>query len=485
MYCRILMILSVALLSACTVNPATGDRQFTALMSPQQEVMIGRQEHPKALKAFGGAYDDKGIQAYVEQIGQNLVRGTERPDVSYRFTVLDSPVVNAFAIPGGYVYVTRGLLALANSEAEVAGVIGHEIGHITGRHSAERYSQSVLVGLLGAAATQALASDVPRIGDLTSLGSDLFLKSYSRGQELEADTLGVRYIARQGYDPFAIPNFLESLDMNDRLEAKLGNGHGGSQIDFFATHPRTEDRVVKAAQTAGGYATTGKEKTNSDFYLKKIDGMVYGQSPDEGYVRGNMFVHPRLGFMFEVPKGFKIENRPTEVLARNSDGVAIVFDTAKAGDVEDPQVFLTGVWAPKTKFTSVERISVNGLPAATATLSQNSRSGPVDIRLVAIRWTDGYYYRFVFVTPARLTRAYVEPLRATTHTLRRLSASEAQQYPPMRIRVVEVKPGDTIASLSARMSFDDFREERFRALNRLGPNATLRPGDLVKIVTIR
>lgn len=484
MYSRLLMVLAVFSLSACSVNPATGDRQFTALMSPQQEVAIGRQEHPKALKAFGGAYDDKSIQAYVEQIGQNLVRGTERQDVSYRFTVLDSPVVNAFAIPGGYVYVTRGLLALANSEAEVAGVIGHEIGHVTGRHSAERYSQSVVVGLLGAVVTQSLASDIPRIGDVTSLGSDLFLKSYSRGQELEADTLGIRYIARQGYDPFAVPHFLESLDMDDQLQAKLGNGNGGGQMDFFATHPRTADRVVKALQEAGAYPVSGQEKINHDFYLKKIDGMVYGSSPNEGYVRGNMFIHPKLGFMFEVPKGFKIENRPSEVLARNGEGVAIIFDTANGSNVDDPQVFLTGVWAPRSPLANVERISVNGLPAATATLTQNSRSGPVDIRLVAIRWTDGNYYRFVFVTPTRLTRAYVEPLRATTHTLRRLSAEEARQYPPLHIRVVEVKDGDTVGSLSARMSFDDFREERFRALNRLGPSAKLRPGDLVKIVTI-
>lgn len=483
MYSRFLMVLAVFSLSACSLNPATGDRQFTALMSPQQEVTIGRQEHPKILQTFGGAYEEGGIGVYVEQIGQTLVQGTERPDVRYRFTVLDSPVVNAFAIPGGYVYVTRGLLALANNEAEVAGVLGHEIGHITARHSAERYSQAVLVGLMGTVVTQSLASDIPRIGDITSVGSELFLKSYSRGQELQADTLGIRYLARHGYDPFAVPRFLESLDMDDRLEARLGKGNSGN-VDFFSTHPRTEDRVVKAAREAGAYASTGQEKTNHDLYLKKIDEMVYGSSPDEGYVRGNLFLHPKMGFMFETPKGFHVENRSKEVMARNDDGVTIVFDAVKAGNIADPEVFLTGVWAPNVGLSNVERISVNGRAAATATLVQNSRSGPVDIRLVAIQWPGNYYYRFVFVTPARLTRAYVEPLRATTHSLRQMTPDEARKYPPLRIRIVEVRPGDTIASLSARMSFDDLREERFRTLNRLGPAAALKAGDLVKIVTV-
>ena len=203
-----LLTLFILPLNACSTNPATGRTQFAALMSPQQENQVGAEEHPNIIAEFG-EYDNARVQTYVRQVGARVTRNTERPDVDYKFYVVDSPIVNAFALPGGYIYISRGLLAVADSEAELAAVLGHEAGHITGRHSAERYSRGVVTQL--GAGILAAAVDSAGVSQALGLGSDLYLKSYSRSQENEADTLGIRYLAQNGYDPSAMTSFLENL----------------------------------------------------------------------------------------------------------------------------------------------------------------------------------------------------------------------------------------------------------------------------------
>ncbi len=216
-------LLTLLALAGCTVNPATGESSFTAFMSPAEEQRAGAEEHPKILKEFGGAYGDRAIGAYIDSIGQALARMSDLPNQRFTFTVLDNDVVNAFALPGGYVYVTRGLLALAGSEAELAGVIAHEIGHVTARHAAQRYSQSIVAGL-GAALLGAVAGR--GAADIAQLGSALYLSAYSREQEFEADILGVRYLARAGYDTGAMAGFLGKLQAHSALQARI-TGRGG------------------------------------------------------------------------------------------------------------------------------------------------------------------------------------------------------------------------------------------------------------------
>ena len=268
------------------VQRQSGDReeQFTAFMPPEEERRVGTQEHPKLVKAFGGLYEDPELQRYVASLGRLLQLTSEQPEPPFTFVILDSPEVNAFALPGGYVHVTRGLMALANDEAELAGVIAHEIGHVTARHSAERYSHGLVAGL-GAALLGAVI-DNRTVSDIAQLAAGAYVKGYSRSQELEADMLGVRYLSRSGFDAIAMSSFLETMGAESELARQMAGSRGeGALAGLFASHPRTADRVRKAAATA--QAEFRGERAR-DIYLRQIDGMIYGDSPEEG-------IRPRPG----------------------------------------------------------------------------------------------------------------------------------------------------------------------------------------------
>ena len=466
--------------TGCGVNPATGEEQFNAFMSPAEEQRIGAEQHPKLVEAFGGRYDDPGLQRYVESIGRLLQATSEQPTPPYTFVILDSPTVNAFALPGGYVHVTRGLMALANDEAELAGVIAHEIGHVTARHSAERYSQGLIAGL-GAAILGAV-TDSRTVTDIARIAAGAYVQGYSRSQEHEADTLGVRYLARGGFDATAMSSFLEAMEAESALARTIAGARGeGPLADLFASHPRTADRVRKSANAAK--ARFGGDRARA-IYLGKIDGMIYGDSPDEGFVRGRHFAHPVLRFAFTAPPGFRLRNSPEALVGTHASGARMRFDGA---NLERPWLstwhYVTDVWAADARLAGVERMAIDGLEAVTATTRINTRSGVRDVRLVAIRDASDHVYRFLFLTPPDRTRAFGAPFRRAVDSFHRLSRREAAALRPLRLRVVAVEPGDSVASLAARMAFDDFRAERFRVLNGLAPGARLQPGRLVKIVT--
>ena len=468
------------LLGGCSVNPATGDEQFTAFLSPEEERLVGAQEHPKLVKAFGGLYDDPALQRYVTSLGGLLQQTSEQPEPPFTFVVLDSPEVNAFALPGGYVHVTRGLMALANDEAELAGVIAHEIGHVTARHSAERYSHGLVAGL-GAAILGAVI-DNRSVSDFANLAAGAYVQGYSRSQELEADTLGVRYLSRAGFDATAMSSFLETMGAEATLASKMAGKRGdGAQGGLFASHPRTADRVRAAADAA--QAKFGGERAR-DVYLRRIDGMIYGDSPEDGFVRGRAFAHPILRIAFTAPPGFRLRNAPEAVVGTHPSGATVRFDEAR---LANPSIstwrYLRGVWASKVALTRIERTHVDGMDAVAASTRVRTRSGVRDVRLVAIRAAPNRVYRFFFVTPPRQTREFSTPFRQMIASFRRLGVAQAANLRPLRLRIVEVRPGNTVESLAARMPFNDFRTERFRVLNGLRPGERLRPGQLAKIVT--
>ena len=236
---QLILAAAALALAACSVNPATGERNFTAFMSPEDELRVGREEHPKVVEQFGGVYNDPKVAAYVDRVGQNLVRVSELPEVDFTFTVLDDDIVNAFALPGGYVYISRGLLGLANSEAELAGVLGHEIGHVTGRHSAQRYSQSVLAGIgtVGVSILSSVFLGTTAVGDAVGQGANVYLQGFSREHEFEADTLGVRYLSRTGYETSAMASFLASLQAFSALEAKVSGLPDPASRYNIMSHP--------------------------------------------------------------------------------------------------------------------------------------------------------------------------------------------------------------------------------------------------------
>lgn len=480
---------AAAALGGCSTNPATGSQSFTAFMSPEKEVEVGRDEHPKILKQYGGELDDPKLRAYVDSVGQRLARQSELPDLKFTFTVINSDITNAFALPGGYVYVTRGLLSLASSEAELAGVLGHEIGHVTARHTAQRYSRAVATGIaataVGVLESVFLGTNV--VGQVGAQAGQLYLASYSRDQELEADTLGVRYLARTGYSPAAMSTFLAKLEAESALTAELA-GKPGSTNDFniMATHPRTQDRVreaIAAAHEQG--AVSAEARVGRDEFLNAVDGMPYGGDRKSGFVRNRVFVHPSLRFQFEVPPGFILVNSDRNVAARGPNDATIIFDRESRPQVAGVAMtnYLSGYWGRNVRLQGLERIMIGDLEAATAATRVQSNSGVRDLRLVAIRYDASTIYRFLFATQPADTASLSEALRRTTYSFRKLSEADAARATPLRVRVVTVGASDSVATLSRRMVFDTAQEKRFRLINGLQPNDPVQPGQRVKIIS--
>ncbi len=469
-------------LAACETNPATGGSSFTAFMSPQEEVKVGRDEHPKILKEFGGEYDDPKVKAYVNEVGQRLAKTSEMAQLQFTFTVVNSDIVNAFALPGGYVYVTRGLLALASSEAELAGVLGHEIGHVTARHTAQRYSaavaSSVATGLLGAILGSA-------VGSVSSMGAGALLAGYSRDQELEADTLGVRYLSRTSYDPNAMSSFLAKLQADSALSAELAGQPGkADSFDIMQSHPRTADRVqeaIQAARVQGASVTT--PRVGRDDFLAAIDGLYWGGDPESGFIRDRQFIHPALRFRFEAPGGFRLFNSDTQVLARgpNSTYIALTADPRNSGTMP-MRDYLQNVWARGVQLSALEQIDINGMEAATAVLRTNSNAGVIERRIIAIRGGPTRVFRLQFLGPPAEMTNRAEEFRKATYSFRRLTDQEAATLKPLRIRVVSVGASDTQESLARRMAIQDAALRRFQVMNGLQPNDRLAPGTRVKII---
>jgi len=469
-------------LSACTTNPATGEQNFT-LVSPAQERQMGAEAHPQVIEQFGVYEEDPALNTYVAEISSRLHSVSEMSGEPFTFTLLDSDMVNAFAIPGGYVYVTRGLMALANNEAELAGVIGHEIGHVTARHGAQRMTQQTLAGL-GALAVGIALQD-RNLAQLAGAGAMAWVAGYSRSQELQSDELGVRYLTRAGYEPLAMASFLQQLDNHSDLERQLAfqEGEPNPADSWFATHPRTEDRVIAAAEIARQDLSDPYVGRNE--YLRRIDGMIYGDSPEQGFRRGNTFSHPELRFAFEVPDGFRMQNSPQQVVAFDANGAFIIFDGAANPGGSYPyhlQVWADDLIGQRAALNDVESLQINGMEAATGWMRLNLQQGQADVRLLTIAFDPQTLYRFIFVAPTNLASQYNLPYRETTYSFRKLSSSEAAALRPLRIRVVEVGSGDTIDTFARMMEVDDLRREHFMVLNGITSNADLQPGMLVKVV---
>ena len=324
------------------------------------------------------------------------------------------------------------------------------------------------------------------VGQLASFGAQAWLQSYSREQELEADKLGIRYLARAGYDPTAMTSFLAKMQQHGELHAALAGRPGAvDQYNIMSTHPRTIDRVRQAMELAR-VRPAGQPRRNRDRYLSLIDGMVFGDDPKAGVRRGRQFAHPDLGIRFEVPPGFFMFNGRTQVVARGPDEALIVFDLAPANDAranKDMAAYLTRVWAPRLNLADVERVDVNGLASATGRASLGGNKGPRDARFVALRGGPERIYRLLFITPRQVTGRYLTAFQRTTFSFRRLAAVEALAIKPLRLRIASVGRGDTVDSLADTLPFETYRREWFLVLNGLRPTARLTPGRTVKLVT--
>ncbi len=450
-------------------------------ITKSQEMAIGAEEHPKIITQYGGVYDEPQVSGYVASIGGRIVANSEIPGLRFHFTVLDSPIVNAFALPGGYVYVTRGLIALANSEAELASVLAHEVGHVAARHTAQRYNRSVGMSLGGAVLGALIGNQI--VNDLVQQGSQLYLLSYSRKQEYEADQLGVRYLVRAGYDPYAEADFLRSMEAQDMLEQALNRDKNNRPSEFLTTHPITAKRVVEAIDAArnSGVPVETRPRLRDEF-LNNIEGMIYGGSAEHGFVRDRSFVHPKLRFAFTVPPGFRITDAPEAVMAEGPEETKIKFDMVPLKRTMSMPVYLTSVWANDVNLRNPEGLVINGMQAATAETLITTQSGRALVRLIAIDFAPGTVARIMIVSPNQPGSEMRAELQRFTYSFRALSPQEASNAQPQRIKVVQLRPGDNIASMAQRMPFADYREPRLRVLNGLRANDELAPGARLKVV---
>jgi predicted Zn-dependent protease len=452
----------------------------------QSDVRQAAEQHQSVLDEFGGEADPK-LTAYVAGVGRRIASQTSVADAadSYHVTVLNSPVRNAFAVPGGYVYVTRDLVALMNNEDELAFVVGHEMGHVAARHGQKRQTGNTL-GTLGAVLAQVLTgSDL--VGQVASQVSQGLVLGYSRSQENEADALGVRYIAAAGFDPFAAPRILSALGAAESLEATVAGRKQTQTPSWTRTHPLSEDRVRRTEALAAqarpaGPTPASLSSPGRDRFLAAIDGMPFGDDPRQGIVDGREFRHPAQRFKFTAPQGYTIDNGASAVTISGSGGQA-QFGTGRLSGgldayVDDVFRGLAGE-SNQIRLPAVQSTTINGLTAVYATTRASTNGGQVDVSVIAYRWNAGTAYHFVTIVPAG---GGLGPFRETIESLGPMSASEAAAVRGRVIRVVTVGRSDTARSLAARMAFPDHQLERFLVLNGLDADSALVPGQKVKLV---
>jgi predicted Zn-dependent protease len=430
-------------------------------------------EHARLIAAFGGEYHAPEAQRVLSEITARLVPATERPDEGYQITLLDSPAVNAFALPSGRLYVTRGLLALANDASEVAAVLAHEIAHVTVRHASARSELELRSALVSRVVADVLND--PVTGAMMRDQSRVSLASFSRAQELEADQIGIRTLAKAGYDPYGATRFLGSLG---RASSLLANASAGPSTDMLSTHPSTPERISLALQAARRIGAPGLGEADRALFLKALDGLTYGDDPADGVVRGRRFVHPRLGIAFEAPAGMTLENNSRAVVGASSDGgKRLLFDAVAVPEEQGLEEVLQSTWNDAVETGSIEKLSVNGHPAAIA----SSRGADWAFRLAAIR-VQGTTYRLVLA--ARPSNADLERIfRHTLDSVREVPAEEARDLRPLRLRIVAAREGDTVEALAGRMAPVDRPLERFMVLNGMARGGLLEAGELYKVIT--
>jgi predicted Zn-dependent protease len=452
-------------------NPVTVD----TVTRNDRLAALAKGQHPRILATYGGEYSDPKLERMVAKVVGNLTSQSDNPAQTYRITILNSPNVNAFALPGGYLYVTRGLLALANDSAEVAAVIAHEMGHVTANHGLQRQKMEADEVL----ATK-VVSDV--LGDSQAAKTALIrgklrIAQFSRNQELEADAIGIKHSARSGYDPFAAARFLQSMAAYSDLRSVTGAAD--PSLDFLATHPNAPQRIELALRNARQFGPAGTGERDRDAFLAGIDGLLFGDTAEEGYVRGDTFLHPRLGVAFSVPKGFVIDNSAAAVTATGPGDMAVRFDGVAVNPGTSLTSYVSSGWVAGLDPTSVREGVVNGNEAVFAKAS--AQGWKFDITVVR---AGGQVYRLLTAAPSN-SAELDNVAQFVGNSFKLLSAAERAALKPLRIRVITVRPGNTIGSLAASMVGVDRKLELFRVLNAIAPGASVSVGDKVKIVTDR
>jgi predicted Zn-dependent protease len=479
-------LLSIAAAGVLLSSTALPAQQHQLRTLDPRLVAEAQRQHPELVQEYGGALTDhRG--AYVNSVGHRVAQfsGVANPAAAYRFTLLNSAVENAFAVPGGYIYVTRQLMTLMNDEAELAFALGHEVGHVAAGHAQSRQAaarQQTIGGILGAILGSVVGGGVgSAIAQMAQQGAVLRILSYSREQEFEADVLGMRYLVSAGYDPAGAAGILGTLARNTALEARV-HGRDNRQLpEWASTHPMSENRMQRASAEARRTGRVGTGVTNRDVFLDRIRGMYVDDDPEQGIIDGRTFTHPDLHIHFTVPTGYLMQNSTRAVSISGSAGRAQFGGGRHTGTLEN---YINSALQElggdrRLAVPAPRRTVINGIPAAFTVTRANTRSGMVDVAVVAYQWAPGTIYHFLMINSAG---AGFGPFWPMVNSIRRISPAEAAAIRPRVIEVVTVRPGDTAQSLAGRMAYRDFQLDRFAVLNGLAPNAQLAPGQRVKLV---
>jgi predicted Zn-dependent protease len=459
---------------SCAVNPVTGRKQLI-LLSEDQEKAMGLQSDPEVIASFG-VYNDQELQNFITTKGKAMGKISHRPNLDYQFKVLDSPVVNAFAVPGGYVYFTRGIMAHFNNEAEFAGVLGHEIGHITARHSAQQYSNQMLAQI-GLVAGMVISPKLAQFGDLASQGLGLLFLKFSRDHETQSDELGVEYSSKIGYNAHEMADFFSTL--------KRLSGDQGGIPTFMSTHPDPGNRLKRVHELATQWQQTNGSanlKVNRDGYLRMIDGIVYGEDPRGGYVENSIFYHPELKFQFPVPQNWQLQNMASQVQMASQSGKAVMIFTlggekslAEAGQKVSSQQGM--------QVKDRQNVTVNGLPALAMVVDQQNQDGSIVRALLYFIDYDNRIYTFYGITAANDFNNYARFFENTMMNFRRLTDQSKINVKPERIKIQTVKTDGTLEQALRSFSTPDARLKELSIVNGMELNERVTKGMLIKTVT--
>ena len=477
-------LLLAVVAAACASNPVTGSRELV-FMSQSQEADLGRQADAQ-IRSEMGVYEDPALQEYVAAIGNELAVVSHRPDLPWTFTVIDSPVVNAFAVPGGYIYLTRGLLAYLNDEAELAGVLGHEIGHVTARHSVQAYSRAAgaqMGLLLGQIFVPAMRPryGAPGVGDAAGQGLGLLFLKFGRDDERQADRLGAEYAVASGWDPHGVGDMLTTLGRIADTTDRRGTPN------WLATHPEPADRVAGVAGTVESLLAETSDlatlRVDRAGYLARVEGLVYGDNPEQGVVRGREFLHPALRFALAFPGGWEVHNGAEVVVAREPGQERYMLLQIAQETGRDLQRIaereMSGAGFVEVQATTGE---INGLDAYIGTYTQDVRGVGAMVARVAFIRSGSSVYLFGAFADADGFRLIERDVHDSIHSFRQISRDEAERIRPNRLAVYRVQSGDTWQRIAQRVGDEIVPAATLATMNGYPVNEQPLPGDVIKVV---
>lgn len=476
----LLLLIASFVFEACATNPVTGKRELS-LISESQEVALGQQSDPSIVAQFGLYPDDK-LQQFIDQKGQAMARVSERPDLPWEFKLLDSPVVNAFAVPGGYVYFTRGIMAHFNNEAQFAGVLGHEIGHITARHSVQQQSKALLAQL-GLVAGMIAVPELAQLGDVASQGLQLLFLKFGRDAESQSDELGVKYSTAIGYDATHMADFFGTLD-------RLSGDSGDRLPTFLSTHPDPANRERRVQELAQAAQVAGKDyEADRNGYLRMIDGIVYGEDPRQGYVENSNFYHPELKFQFPIPQGWAVNNTPQQVQMAPSNGKALLLLRLAQGNSLEAAA-QNVMQQNQLQVVSSEEGRINGMPALQVIADQvqqgQTQSGAQASQVIRTFSTfiqySGNIYHLMGLALLNDFDAYARTFDVTMSNFNQLNDPAKLNKKPERLRIVTVAQSGTLQAALQREGMPNDRLEELAVLNGMELSTQVQKGMLIKVV---